>query len=66
MYFKKVNARSVLNTGFIYVIYVNCFIQLKEMASNVDSIENALGRLRNCGSKIVLKQKQQLGMMTFL
>ena len=68
MYFRKVNARSVLTSEyrFFYVIYVNYFIQLKEMALNVDSIENALSRLRNCGSKIVLKQKQQLGMMTFL
>ena len=58
MYFKKVNARRVLNTGFIYGIYVNYFPQLKEIASNVDSIDNALS-LRIYGSKIVLKQEQQ-------
>ncbi len=59
MYFKKVNARSVLNTGFIYAIYVNYFIQLKEMASNAESIENAFSRLRNCDNKFVLKQEQK-------
>ncbi len=52
-----VNARSVLNTGFLYVVYINYFVQFKEMASNVDSIENALSRLRNCGSTIVWQDR---------
>ncbi len=66
MYFKKVNARSVLNTGFIYVVYVNLLYAIERNGFKRRLDRKCFNCLRNCGSKSVLKQEQQLAMTTFL